>query len=244
MNEKTKEAIVAHARQQYPREACGLVIVERGREVYVPCRNLSDNVDTFVLDPVDYSSAEQRGEIVAVVHSHPNAPATPSESDRAACEASGLPWHIVGIPSLSWASLEPCGYQVPLVGREFVHGSMDCYSIIRDYYRQVRGVILPNFKRDKSWWERGQNLYLENFVAAGFTKINPDDLQIGDVILMQIFSPVPNHGAVYADDGIILQHLTNRISSRDVYGGYYRKHTTHVLRYTGNSQCPVIGRTG
>jgi proteasome lid subunit RPN8/RPN11 len=235
MTNDWKVAALEHARRDYPREACGLVIVEKGREVYFPCRNLADGADHFVLDPEDYARAEDRGEIVAVFHSHPNAPATPSEADRAACEASRLPWHIAGFPAVCWASIEPCGYEVPLIGREWQHGTMDCYGIIRDYYRQVRGIELLDFVRRNDWWTAGENMYLDNFERAGFTKIDVDSVQVHDVVLMQIFSPVPNHGAVYANDGIILHHLANRLSSRDVYGGYYRKHTTHVLRYTGNS---------
>ena len=33
------------------------------------------------------------------------------------------------------------------------------------------------------------------------------------------------------DDNIILHHCHGRLSSRDVYGGYWRKVTTHVLRH-------------
>ena len=48
---------------------------------------------------------------------------------------------------------------------------------------------------------------------------------------MQVASPVPNHAAVYLGDGLILHHLQGRLSSRDVYGGYWQKITTHILRY-------------
>jgi cell wall-associated NlpC family hydrolase len=48
---------------------------------------------------------------------------------------------------------------------------------------------------------------------------------------MQVASPVPNHAAVYLGDGLILHHLQGRLSSRDVYGGYWQKVTTHALRH-------------
>jgi hypothetical protein len=48
---------------------------------------------------------------------------------------------------------------------------------------------------------------------------------------MQVASPVPNHAAIYLDDGPILHHLQGRLSSRDVYGGYWQKITTHTLRH-------------
>jgi len=34
---------------------------------------------------------------VALVHSHPDAPARASEADKVECEASGVPWLIVSV---------------------------------------------------------------------------------------------------------------------------------------------------
>jgi cell wall-associated NlpC family hydrolase len=48
---------------------------------------------------------------------------------------------------------------------------------------------------------------------------------------MQVASPVPNHASVYLGDGLILHHLQGRLSSRDVYGGYWQKVSTHALRH-------------
>ncbi|TGT19389.1 phage tail protein, partial [Mesorhizobium sp. M3A.F.Ca.ET.174.01.1.1] len=39
MNQQIKDAIAAHALAEYPRECCGLVVLEHGEEVYVPCSN-------------------------------------------------------------------------------------------------------------------------------------------------------------------------------------------------------------
>ncbi|MCS6766645.1 MAG: C40 family peptidase [Candidatus Protistobacter heckmanni] len=222
---------LAHAKEEYPREACGLLVVRRGREVYLRCRNIGVGSDQFVLHPEDYAAADAQGEIVGVVHSHPGLPPDPSQADRVACEASGLPWHIVGIPSECWASIEPSGYVVPLVGRQWSHGVLDCYALVRDWFRQERGITLPNFARFDDWWKRGENLYLENFAAAGFAAVDAEDLQPGDCFLMQVASPVPNHAAVYLGDGLILHHLQGRLSSRDIYGGYWQKVTTHILRH-------------
>jgi len=84
-----------HAREAFPRESCGLLVIRKGREVYWPCRNIGVGTDQFVIHPEDYVKADEQGQIVAVVHSHPGLPPEPSQADRVACEASGLPWHIV-----------------------------------------------------------------------------------------------------------------------------------------------------
>jgi proteasome lid subunit RPN8/RPN11 len=238
MTPETRKQAALHAQAESPREACGLVIVRHGAEIYHPCRNLSEDPAHFVMAPEDYALAERRGEVVAVVHSHPYASPEPSEADRAACEQSGVPWHIVSVPGFQWASIEPSGWRAPLIGREFHHGVLDCYTLIQDWYASNRGVTLPTPYRADDWWTKGENLYLDNFRAAGFERIAlsddklPAEFREGDVLLMQICSPVPNHGAIWLGDGTILHHLANMLSSRDVFGGYYRKHTTHAIRYT------------
>jgi proteasome lid subunit RPN8/RPN11 len=219
-----------HAREAYPREACGLLVIRKGREAYLRCRNIAVGTDQFVMHPQDYFAADAQGQIVAVVHSHPGMAPTPSQADRVACEASGLPWYIVGVPSEAWAHIVPSGYVAPLVGREWSHGVLDCYALVRDWFLEERGVALPNYPRFDEWWKRGENLYLDNFSTAGFAVVDASDLQQGDCLLMQVASAVPNHAAVYLGDGLILHHLQGRLSSRDVYGGYWQKITTHILR--------------
>ena len=222
-------AVATQAAAEYPRECCGLVVVVRGKRRYVPCRNLAGNNEHFVLDPADYARAEDMGEIVAVAHSHPNIPPVPSDADRVGCERSGLPWLIMNWPTGAWNVLEPSGYKAPLIGREFQHGILDCFSLIQDYYREVAGIALDTPDRADEWWLKGDNLYLDNYAAWGFTPV--DTPRLHDVLLMQVASPVPNHGAIWLGDGNILHHQMGRLSSRDVYGGWYRKIHTHTLRH-------------
>lgn len=222
----------AHARREFPRECCGLIGVVNGKERYVPCRNLSESAEHFILHPADYAAAEDLGEITGICHSHPNIAAIPSEADLAGCEASGIEWHILnvhaeGVGALT--SFKPSGYVAPLLGVPFTHGVHDCYSLVQRYYWQTLGIVLPDFVHDEKWWEKGQNLYLENFEKAGFVRV--DDLREHDVILMKLASPVPNHAAVYVGNNQIAQHIMNRLSSRDVYGGWYQKITFCFVRH-------------
>ena len=232
MNKRTLEAIRAHAAEDYPREACGLVIVAKGRERYMRCRNLAQGTEHFVMNPEDYAVAEDAGDVIAVVHSHPDAPAAPSEADMVSCEATGLPWHILSWPGDDFRTIEPSGYQAPLVGRTFAHGVLDCWSLVRDFYARELKIELPDFERRDDWWANGENLYMEGYPKAGFVHLNQDAPEkVGDVILMQRRADVPNHAGVYIGNGLMLHHMHGRLSTREVYGGYWREITRCVLRH-------------
>src|SRR5688572_5105824 len=140
MKDETRELAIAHALAEFPREACGLIVVHKGREKYWPCRNVAEGDDHFLMAAEDFAAAEDHGTIVGVFHSHPNAAPDPSQADRASCEHTGLPWYIVGIPTKRWDEIKPCGYIAPLVGREFSHGVLDCYAIIRDGMKELAGI--------------------------------------------------------------------------------------------------------
>ena len=226
------EKIQAHAAEESPKECCGLVAVVKGRRKYFPCKNLAVTPEEhFALDPLDYAAVEDQGEVVAVIHSHPVTNHAPSQADRVACEQSGLPWHIINPNTGNWGYCEPEGFELPYVGREFVHGTVDCYSLCRDWYKREWGLELRNYLRRDQWWEDGQNLYLDNFEKEGFHRIPVSELQRGDALLMQLSSPVPNHAAIYIGDQQVLHHVQGRLSSRDVFGGYYLKNTAFALRH-------------
>lgn len=245
MSPVVEEDFRLHAEEAYPEECCGLIIIFKGKEKYVKCRNVSPTPkETFIISSEDFANAEDLGEIMAICHSHPNATAKPSEADRTSCENSKLIWYIVGVSedmgrvsSNVITKTSPSGYKAPLIGRSFSHGVLDCYALIRDWYKEEKGIDLPDFNRTDNWWNDGDSdLYREGFPKAGFVdlgqNINPE---VGDVILMQIRSTnlVPNHAAIYIGNSMILHHLHGRLSSRDIYGGHWREATTHILRYKG-----------
>jgi proteasome lid subunit RPN8/RPN11 len=231
MTPETLAQIRAHAQQCFPLESCGVVLVQHGKERYRPCRNASTGADQFQIDPRDYAQAEEAGDIITIVHSHVNVSPQPSQADLVGCEATGLPWAIVNWPTGELHEFTPTQYKAPLIGRAFSHGVLDCYSLIRDYYQEVLGLVLPDFSRRDDWWHGDEDLYRDNFAAAGFVVVDETALRLHDVILMQLCAPKTNHGAVYLGDGIILHHPMNRLSGRDPYGGFWQKISTHWLRH-------------
>jgi proteasome lid subunit RPN8/RPN11 len=220
--------MVAHARECYPQECCGLLV--QGR--YMRCRNIARQPEQgFAIHPKEYARIQPDG----VVHSHPDADALPTLTDLAGMRASALPWVIIGLPHGKEGNPQICLHRAAaqsLIGRRFIHGVSDCYSIIRDWYQCCRQITLPDFIREDRWWLNGENLYAQHFAEAGFIEHQVDaELQPGDVLLMRIGAQVVNHGAVYLGEGKILHHLYNRLSCEELYGGYYQRATVYRLRY-------------
>jgi cell wall-associated NlpC family hydrolase len=168
-----------------------------------------------------------------VVHSHVYIPPIPSEADKVGCEQSQLPWLIVNHPVGTHTITYPSGYKAPLIGRCFKEGLFDCYALVKDYFAQERDIALPDCERPAVWFEVGVSILTDNFKEFGFVEISEEDLQPGDCLLMRVGASVPNHCAVYLDDNIILHHVKDRLSGREVFGTFWRRATTHYLRYAG-----------
>jgi proteasome lid subunit RPN8/RPN11 len=234
LKDTIKKKIEDHAEYTFPQECCGLLVNVSGKQIYHPCTNIAAGHEEqdFVLDPMNYAEAEDLGEIMGVVHSHPNASEQPSEADKVSCAKSGKPWYIVSYPAKRWASIMPEGYEAPLTGRSFSYGVLDCQTLYIDYYRKEFGIEMKQYGSEYDWWKNGKNYYAENWEKEGLVEVK-DHTQIKrhDLIFMQIVSDVPNHAAVYLGNNMILHHLMGRLSTKDIYGDYYQKHTTHVLRH-------------
>lgn len=224
-------AFKQHAAQVYPHEACGFIIKVGRVQRYWPCHNVAeDPMASFRIAAHDYAHAEDQGEITAVCHSHPDATSRPSNHDVAMCNAGDVPWHILSWPEGDLRTLIP--ETAPLLGRPWVHGTdFDCYGAIRAWYQYYHGITLPRFAHDRYWWEQGDDLYLNHYQEAGFTPVNSDTPQRGDVILMQIRSDKINHGAVYEGNGVIYHHPFGKLSLREAYAGYWQERTRLVVRY-------------
>ncbi|MDC9606633.1 C40 family peptidase [Xenorhabdus griffiniae] len=224
-------AIMAHAQNTYPAECCGLVIQHHRRQRYLPCRNTAAApTEQFSIHPDDYAAAEDQGTLVAIVHSHPDATTQPSQLDIAQCDLSQVPWVIASWPEGDIRTVMPTEGIKPLIGRPFVHGIWDCYAIVRDWYRSERGISIPDFARTDGWWERGENLYMKHYAAAGFVLCH-GELQAGDVIIMQVQADEPNHAGLYLGDGLMLHHLYGQLSKREPYHGYWQERTMVTLRH-------------
>jgi len=218
-----KTKILNHAKKCGENECCGFVI---DNKIYMPCTNISPTpTETFEISPDDWIQAETLGEITAIVHSHPNGTPILSEADQIHQQQTAVDWWLV-----CDNQIHKFRYIKPLLGREFEHGKTDCLTIVRDAY-MLAGIDLPDYEREDDWWHNGQNLYLDLLPQNGFERVDAEDLQEGDVILVCLGSETPNHAAIYVGNQHILHHCPDRLSKRDLYGGFWRNYTHSIWRH-------------
>ena len=222
---------VQHAKQSFPKESIGVILRDAG---YIRIPNsagrntheaLALNVETI------YRNSDN---VLAVVHSHTNNYQHASKLDMQAQEAFDLPFVVLCLNdnsdldfAFSWG-----GSKIPdFIGRRYVSGVNDCYSIIRDFYA-LSGTTIPEYPRDEDFWKHDGDLYQEFYAEAGFLRL-PDDaeLHIGDCLLGSVFAKgIINHGAVYIGNDKIIHHLGTKLSSCDSLTRW-QKYMTQKYRY-------------
>ena len=225
ITEKLKHELIATAKKEYPLEMCGVLLKQDDEIIFQQCENISEQpTELFELD----STVLLSDKVVAIVHSHTNGRNYLSKWDMANQQLTDLAWVLVCGDSVNVYRPIP-----PLLGREFVFNLQDCYNLFRDCY-MVAGVDLPVFTYSPDWYKQGQNLYVEELKAHGFEQVNT--LEVGDVILFTIGSTIANHAGIYLGEELFIHHLINRLSKRDVYGGYWLQNTHSIWRYKWKSQ--------
>lgn len=231
---RCREDMIAHAEAEAPNESCGLVIGDD----YVPCANLSDTpAESFRIADAIVADAWQSGRLGAIIHSHPEGMDCPSRADMEQQAAADIPWGIVVLSKVHGPSVFFFGDCLPIApyeGRVFRHGTADCYALVRDWYRQERQLALPLTPRDPDWWDKGQNVIADTILAGSFPGFEAlaanAALEHGDVLLFQVGARVINHTGIYMGNGLVLHHLTRRLSRIDVLGPWKEKYLLKVMR--------------
>ncbi len=163
------------------------------------------------------------------LHSHPNCAQNPhgrepSDRDTEQQLATGWTWGIVpvygnlsgvydiGRPEV-WGPEKPTE---PLLGRSYLWGIRDCWTLCEDFYA-ASGRILDPIPRVREpgahhVHARARDPFRYWPPRLGFAPIDREDRQPGDLAIMFWNSPIANHCAVYLGEGKYLHQLIERHS--------------------------------
>ncbi len=233
LKQLVEKEIKRHAEEECKkgRESCGII----AKDKYIRCENIAEENNNFEIDSNEVAKYIVDGSLRAIVHSHIDNFHL-SKEDMIGQIKSAVPWGVVNVTNGTARGIHFWGESLPikdLIGREFIHGSQDCYGLVRDYYNKEKDTKLEQFPRDNFWWSNGEDLLSkENFESVGFHEIDMSGLKVGDVVLFSIRANVVNHSAVYIGNGEVLHHLSNRLSRREPIH-IWNKYIVCFLRYKG-----------
>lgn len=238
LNENIKEAIKQEALSSPLEEVCGFIYfnLSLSCKCLHRCTNSTlSKGDFFSISPLDYVRASEKGEILAVYHSHINENIEFSLSDRINANNHDMPFILYNIKKDIFNEYLPNDYVNPYVGREFTYGKSDCFSLIKDYYAKELSIeIIDNFtNRTEKWFEENSNAFFD-----GWKRDNPKfylvtEPQKHDLLLFNYFRMIkaPHHLGIYLGDNIFLHHPRNKYSIIERYSDNFIKRTMHILRY-------------
>jgi proteasome lid subunit RPN8/RPN11 len=224
--------IEEHFKAVYPKEGCGVFAVSKGKKRWVPCTNVAEEREDFIMDSSEYFKIRRTSDIVGIVHSHPDSSCDPSEMDIKYCNALGIPYYIFSYPSMELRVLQPELNITDLYGREYKFGITDCFEAVRDYLKAKDIKIAPRVLFEDDWWEKGLDYFTEeNLSDWGFQPIELKNSQANDVLVFKVAASVPNHCGVYLGNDVFYHHAAHRLSCRESLYPSWIKHITGAYRY-------------
>ena len=119
MDGKLHNEIISYSKSKEPQESCGFVVLVGSEKVFIPCENASEDKENhFEISPEDYIAASEKGEVLALVHSHPQGEPKLSQADLQTQLYSQLDFWLVYDEQIHIFPKIPF-----LIGRDFKHGA-------------------------------------------------------------------------------------------------------------------------
>ena len=200
-------------------EECGVILVD-GTEVEYP--NLSKLSREFILDPQAW--VDHGDKIVGIFHTHPDGEPFLSAADRKCQVKTGLDW--VLYTGGQRKTFKPVPH---LLGRKFIYGTQDCYSLLVDAYH-LTGIHVPSHPRGSLEADMDEEKILKH-IPHSFEKAGDlEDVEVGDIIVTAI-SGKACHMAIYIGGGRVLHHESNKLSAREFLSDAWFRRVHSVWRH-------------
>lgn len=221
----------------YPNESCGFILQDNS---IVFCFNIAEDPEkAFKINPADY--IKHIGKIKYLFHSHcvdtnranPLDPRTPSVKDMEGQKLTGVPWLIFATEG--WTVSDPITLprtpNTNYLDRPFIWFINDCYTLVQDYYKFELAIELkPYILHDYTKVRKSDKVFDEFIEDYGFTELlTLDDLQNGDLFIIDNSGFTENHLAIYHEGCLLHQGLLSCKEPMENFMTQIKKR----LRYVG-----------
>lgn len=233
IDNKIKEQIKMHSLIDKPRECCGFIFWNEGKnrqEIY-KCKNIAENPVNFVeVDSREYLLVKEQGEIICFYHSH-NKKDKLSAVDESEQKFNNLNYLVYDIQSDSFLWNRKQNKFNSYVNRKFKIGKSDCFNLVCDFYlKELKINILdPIPNRVKDWYKNPKNYILDNINKTNFYIVADKSIKLYDIIVMD-YGDSRWHFGIYLDDGLILHHPNGELSKIEEFKESYKKLVKYILR--------------
>lgn len=226
-----RKKIADHANREPTQEVCGFVLSTPTGVDTEECANIAaDPTRHFLISPALYLERLKSGNLMAFYHSHPTTSADLSPEDIGCSDETGTPMYVFSVPDQEFRAHVPEELRrTPIFGRPYLPLVYDCVSLVQDYFYQTFGIstgYYPRTFKDRSEGSIGLLDYMKQERLERVTHPLHND-----VLVMNIRSPRPNHCAVYLGDSHMLHQVEGHSVTREVYGGFWEKNTSMILRH-------------
>ena len=145
--EHIKEFIKQDCLKDVSEERCGVIANCNGVLKAIPCQNISPNPsEHFVISPLDLAEIKKTSTLLGYYHSHlDNHAYKLSKYDRLVSSRLNLYSIIYCIKTDKFNDFQPhVNDFISYLGRPFVTGIFDCYTLVQDYYRHELNIKLTD----------------------------------------------------------------------------------------------------
>jgi len=256
LSDNLKESIRAEAAKTPDAECCGIIVTG---ETLKPCHNVSPAPKTsFVIGSSQLAELAKVIPPIAFYHSHVGQETGFSLVDRYVSEQVKLPSVIYHLPTDSFKVYEPMGFEVPLLGRPYFRGALDCNSLVKDYYKRTLNIEIEDIwaagsrflkmTYDQLEWlvesmenpeKHGQvghlvpeitKLYYQMLSDSGFSRV--ETLQEHDMVLIKSnYFNAPVHVMVYIGRDTVIHHPAPKTSVMTRFTAGYSKSKCEFYRH-------------
>ena len=150
LSKEIKNEIKSHSKEVAPLECCGLIYSSEDDEPTVfRCRNNETTQGRFSINTEDYLKASRKGEIIAAYHSHLEGVGF-SEFDMYNSNIHNMKYILFSIKENAFITYDPNSKFNEYVGRAFKIGATDCYTLLKDFYKNELSIDVRDYFRDEN----------------------------------------------------------------------------------------------